>query len=350
MGAYCKPFRQTHLGGSPDGQLVIVDLPSTEVASSNSYMLRLPNELLHNICELRFGLDPFSYAHLNERRYRALKAIMLTCRRLYWISQCLLYRKLQFLLLPPKRNTILFHRSLMESQTIGKYCKSLEIMFAPLSCNRSTYFHDAIINQMIVDNIVKFLPAVRKLTINNIPTWLLTSRPFSNIGQYMPRVEHLDIPFTNEYPLGIMLHHFNLPTLRTVTLSDCGSVDDGRHFTLIDQVRVIARRTLLKNLCLYCLYPLQNTLLKPSQDIIRTSPVTHFAAHFNDIHPEILAAFLQWPRVPEEFSLRGYEDEGFTLQLLFQMLSPQTLHLLRIHLDRLTQAQNSAQSFDSSIF
>lgn len=94
---------------------------------------------------------------------------------------------------------------------------------------------------------------------------------------------------------------------------------------------------------------LRNTSLTLSQYKIRTSPITHLVVEDPFGDPKVLAAFLRWPRALEEFSLR-HDLEDLSSQLLVQMLHPHKRHLRRIHLDKCKQAQDLAQSFDSSVF
>lgn len=239
MGWWPRKLRQSHLGVSQEGKLVIIDLQATKAVSSEPYILRLPDELLHNICDFCSVLQ----TDLDSDLFRdslgpvTLTAVMLTCRRLYRVSQCFLYRGLSLDLEPAPLRTILFHRSLMASKIIGEHCKSLELGFNTISVtigschdlDRQAYAMDEYVdarcenpnknNWGVAERIVKSLPNVRKLHIKKVTAGVSTLPLFSNPNKYISRLHHLQISRIGEDVLSMILQKFDSPTLRSMTLA-----------------------------------------------------------------------------------------------------------------------------------
>lgn len=218
MGWWPRQLRQTHLGGSEDRQLIIIDLPSTRIVPLKSYILRLPEELLYYICSLCSITRTDSRPGVVRRGLgrRSLTAVMLTCQRFYRIAQCFLYRGLRLRLIPSTIRTILFYRSLMVSKTISRHCQSLTLEFPPWYIYKLTAR-----DQIIAETILTSLPAVRKIHIEGLPEWAIPQL-FSHIHNYMRELNHLRISDTSEDVLASIWQDLNPPQLRSMILNDVG--------------------------------------------------------------------------------------------------------------------------------
>ena len=124
---------QTQLGSTTDGNLTIVDLdrPRLDAQTKNSFLLRLPEELLALIVECASS-DHGAHTHHMPKRMVAynrdcVRSLCRVCHRIRRLAQQNLFQNVGFeyreQLVPPCESVCKLHRTLTENAELRRYCR-----------------------------------------------------------------------------------------------------------------------------------------------------------------------------------------------------------------------------------
>ncbi|KAI1374526.1 hypothetical protein F4677DRAFT_160031 [Hypoxylon crocopeplum] len=216
MGWWPRPqLRQTHLGSSPDGKLVIVDFRLIRPATSPIF--QLPVEIFCEIFEyLAIWESPGMYwaPCVNSRSVRIhLTASALSCKRFNQMAEPLLYRWLNLYLLPEwtaRHRSFKLYCALKAHPERGRHCRKLH-----LSLPRKDLTEDDLFNITLSDSVIRLLANIQEITIQDASldkkVWDLPAK----MNEYMPRLQCISVLNVKESEIMRIIEGSDLPLLKT---------------------------------------------------------------------------------------------------------------------------------------
>ena len=226
-----RAYRQTKLAVSADNLLILDKTQSHPDASQESYILKLPNELLDRI--LTLASEP------KHRWYRpclpmqdGARTLILVCQRFYDISLPLLYRSIYSAhgteFVPPSKAVRALHGNLRDKPFLRPFCWTLTVHVPDIGFGNNGSPQD----WEIANEIITWLTNVRQFTIHGgFHKWPVIQWDFiRKVCQCMLNMQSLDLSRESwNLCLAPLFESIRFPQLASLTIE--GASPDKKNTT-----------------------------------------------------------------------------------------------------------------------